>query len=399
MRLCVASSGLGHVARGIESWAQDLGHALARRNLAVILCKGGGEPSSPIERVVPCWTRESSRTRSVLARVPAAVRWRLGLADGYEIEQTTFALNLLRVLRRESIDLLHVQDPRVALLVQKARSSGLVRTRTVLGHGTEEPASFLARIEYLQHLAPWHLEETRAMGVWRETWTAIPNFVDTERFAPGRCDALRAELSVPADAFVVLSVAAVKRRHKRIDHLAREAARALASARDLPLWLVVAGGREEETDDVVSEATRILGDRVRFLLHFPRSRIPDLYRAADVFVLTSLKEMMPMALLEAMASGLPCLVHPHPVMQWMLGPGGRTVDMDEPGALASSLARLAGAARERQELGRRARHHCQGRFGRDRVLDDILRYYDFVVQDRRDISTDRESERVGSWPR
>jgi glycosyltransferase involved in cell wall biosynthesis len=328
--------------------------------------------------------------------VPAAVRWRLGLADGYEIEQTTFALNLLRVLRRESIDLLHVQDPRVALLVQKARSSGLVRTRTVLGHGTEEPASFLARIEYLQHLAPWHLEETRAMGVWRETWTAIPNFVDTERFAPGRCDALRAELSVPADAFVVLSVAAVKRRHKRIDHLAREAARALASVPDLPLWLVVAGGREEETDDVVSEATRILGDRVRFLLHFPRSRIPDLYRAADAFVLTSLKEMMPMALLEAMASGLPCLVHPHPVMQWMLGPGGRTVDMAEPGALASSLARMAGPARERQELGRRARHHCQGRFGRDRVLDDILRYYDFVVQDRRDITTDRESERVGS---
>jgi glycosyltransferase involved in cell wall biosynthesis len=399
MRLCVASSGLGHVARGIESWAQDLGHELARRDLPVIVCKGGGEPSSPIERVIPCWTRESPPARSVLARLPAAVRWRLGLANGYEVEQTTFALNLLRVLRRESIDLLHVQDPRVALLVQKARSWGLVRTRTVLGHGTEEPASFLARIEYLQHLAPWHLEEARSMGVWRDTWTAIPNFVDTERFAPGRCAALRAELSIPADAFVVLSVAALKRRHKRIDHLAREAARALTPARDLALWLVVAGGWEEETDDVVREATRVLGNRVRFLVRFPRTRIPDLYRAADVFVLTSLKEMMPMALLEAMASGLPCFVHPHPVMQWMLGPGGWTVDMNEPGALASSLARLAGSARERQELGRAARHHCQSRFGSDRVVDDIVRYYDFVLQTRPDVPIDHESEGEGCRPR
>jgi glycosyltransferase involved in cell wall biosynthesis len=148
----------------------------------------------------------------------------------------------------------------------------------------------------------------------------------------------------------------------------------------------------------MSEATRVLGDRVRFLVHFPRTRIPDLYRAADVFVLSSLKEMMPMALLEAMASGLPCLVHPHPVMQWMLGPGGRTVDMNEPGALASSLARLAGSEHERQELGRRARHHCQGHFARDRVVDDILRYYDFVIRDKQDITTDRESERGGCRP-
>ena len=37
-----------------------------------------------------------------------------------------------------------------------------MRTRTILAHGTEEPLSFQRKITYLQHLAPWHLEEARA---------------------------------------------------------------------------------------------------------------------------------------------------------------------------------------------------------------------------------------------
>ena len=43
MKICIAASGLGHVARGIEAWAADLGAALAGRGLEVTLCKGGGE--------------------------------------------------------------------------------------------------------------------------------------------------------------------------------------------------------------------------------------------------------------------------------------------------------------------------------------------------------------------
>ena len=46
---------------------------------------------------------------------------------------------------------------------------GLVRTKTILAHGTEEPAAFLKKITYLQHLAPWHLEECRTAGVWKPT--------------------------------------------------------------------------------------------------------------------------------------------------------------------------------------------------------------------------------------
>jgi glycosyltransferase involved in cell wall biosynthesis len=278
------------------------------------------------------------------------------------------------------VDILHVQDPWVALLMQRARDLGLVRARTILAHGTEEPASDLRRIRYLQHLAPWHLEEARRAGAWRDGWTAIPNFVDTERFRPGRADALRRELGLPRDAFVVLSTAAIKRRHKRIDHLVREVADLRRVAPELPVWLVVAGGWEPETDDVVREGTEALKDRVRFLVRFGRERMPELYRAADVFVLASLKEMMPLAVLEAAASGLPCVVHRHPVLQWMVGPGGDPTDMAAPGGLAARLAELALDHAGRRAIGERARRHCEATFARGPVVDEVLRYYEAVSE-------------------
>lgn len=378
-RIAVASSGLGHVARGIEAWADDLAAAIDARGESVILCKGAGTASRHYERVVSCLRREAPATLRLLRYLPRRLSWRIGLGSGYRIEQTTFALNLIRLLRRERADILHVQDPQVAVIAQRARRMGLIRTRTILAHGTEEPPAFLKRIQYLQHLAPWHLEQVRASGVWKPTWTAIPNFIDTERFSPGRADALRAELNIPTNALVVLTAAAIKRGHKRIDHLISEFTKLRQQLPDLPAWLVVAGGWESETDELIAEGTRLLGDRVRFLVRFPRQRMPELYRAADAFALCSLFEMMPIALIEATASGLPCVVNAHPILEWMTGAGGVRVDMAAPGGLSDALTTLLTDPARRHDLGQAAREHCVTNFSRDTVVTQVLEYYKRVL--------------------
>lgn len=379
-RIVIASSGLGHVARGIEAWADDLAAALHARGEDVTLCQGGGVAGHSYAQVIPCFKRESAATRRLLRLLPRRFTWRLGLGSPYDIEQLTFAAGLIRYLRRSRADILHVQDPLVALLAQRACRFGLIRARTILAHGTEESLDFLRRIEFLQHLAPWHLEQARAAGVERAAWTAIPNFIDTDQFAPGRSDALREELGIPTDALVVLSAAAIKRHHKRVDHLIGEFAALRAAAPDLPAWLVVAGGWERDTDALIAEGRRVLGDRVRFLVRFPRTRMPDLYRAADVFCLGSLLEMMPIALLEATGSGLPCVTHVHPVMRWMTGPGGAAIDMSVPGELARTLARLLQDSEERGRLAAAAREHCVRHFGRDAVVDAIRSYYTSILR-------------------
>lgn len=378
-RICIASSGLGHVARGIEAWADDLARALASRGENVVLCKGAGTSQDQLERVVPCWTRESRKTRALLRWIPSAFAWRVGLGSGYAVEQATFARHLIKWLRAEPADVLHVQDPQVAYLVQKSQQRGQIKTRTILAHGTEESFEFQSRITYLQHLAPWHLEEARQAGVHKDSWIALPNFVDTDDFRPGASHSLRRELNIPPDGLVVLATAAIKRHHKRVDYLANEFCTLLNRYPDLNAWLVVVGGWETSTDDVIAEAKQLLGERIRFLVRYPRSAMAELYRAADLFTLASLKEMMPISLLEATASGLPCLIHHHPVMQWMIGRGGESGDFSEPGGWADSAAPLLMDAQRRVALGQRAREHCLQNFSRDRVLSRILSYYDWVL--------------------
>jgi glycosyltransferase involved in cell wall biosynthesis len=398
MHIAIAASGLGHVSRGIEAWAAYLGEALHARGEHVTLFRAAGEPTRPYERLIPCWKRTDDRTARLLHWLPRRLTWRLGLASAYEVEQTTFALNLLGQLRELRIDVLHVKDPQLALLVQRAGELRIVPTRVILSHGTEEPPDFLKKITYLHHLSPAHEEEARAAGASRPTWRMISNFIDTDRFRPAgpSPQQLRQELDIPAAAIVVLCAAAIKREHKRIDYLLDEWRRAREAAPNLPLWFIAAGGRDADTDELIDLGRRTLGDRVRFLANFPLDRMPDLYRAVDLFVLCSLKEMLGTVLLEASASEVPCLVHRHPSMQWVIGPGGRALDMTRQGAAASAIVELAGDADQRRDLGRRARQHCIETFGRERIVDQYLDYYrDVTASDARGGGR-RRSRRRGS---
>jgi glycosyltransferase involved in cell wall biosynthesis len=379
MRIGVAASGLGHVTRGVEAWAAYLGQALAARGEAVTLFRAAGEPLQPYERLVPCWKRSDARTLRLLRWLPHRFFWRLGLGSGYEIEQTTFALRLIPQLRRCAIDVLHVKDPQVALLIQRARSLGLIATRVILSHGTEEPLAFIRKIKYLHHLAPSHMDEARRAGVWRPTWRMISNFIDTDLFRPGDCSKLRAELGIPHEAVVVLSAAAIKSSHKRVDYLLAEFTRLLRNDPDFPVWLVVAGGRGPDTDELLDRGRRLLGNRVRFLVNYPVERMPELYRVADLFVLCSLKEMLGTAILEASASKVPCLVHRHPVMEWVIGPGGEALDMTQEGSVATALERLLHEPARRRALGEQARVYCVETFGSDRIVRQYLDYYEFVL--------------------
>jgi glycosyltransferase involved in cell wall biosynthesis len=303
------------------------------------------------------------------------------LGGPYAVEQTTFALNLFRFLKRNAYDIVHLQDPFSALLLQRFRTLGLLQTLTVLTHGTEEPMEFQKKIDNLVHLAPWHAQQARLSHLDKSNWTMIPNFVDTSVFVPGKNPALRQEFNIPSDAFVIIVSSALKRKHKRIDFLIEEFARLRRAQPELPIWFLFAGGRERDTDALISQGKKLLGDRVRFIVSYPHARMPELLRAADLLVHGSLMEMMPMALLEALASGLPCLVHEHPVMQWMIGPGGMTLDLRSSGQLPEAIAKLVRSPQLSVELSQRARAQCEAYFSREKVVGDILRYYQ-VLTDR-----------------
>ena len=167
VKIAIASSGLGHVARGIETWAKDTAKALAVRGVDVTLFAGAPgisafslHPSSLPVTALPC-ARRGKRLATSLARMTPPFLWRWGLKSNYGWEQFTFWLSLWPKLVRGKFDILHVQDPMVAFWCRKFRRLGLVRAKEILAHGTEEPLEFLEQFECVQHLAPWHEQEAR----------------------------------------------------------------------------------------------------------------------------------------------------------------------------------------------------------------------------------------------
>ncbi len=375
MKLAITASGLCHVARGVETWAAETARAFHQMGEDVTLFKGSGLPKAPYERVCSCVQRGCG-LNTFLNRLLPRPFWHVGLGSSYEIEETTFALHLIPLIAN-GYDIIHTQDPLVALILQRARRMGLMKAPTVLAHGTEEPLRFLEKIDFVQHLAPFHLEEARQAGCHKEGWIAIGNSVDTEVFKPRRGHDLRARYGIKNDSFVVVSVAAVKSHHKRIDYLIREVADfRQATGRDMQL--VIAGARTGETDGLTAMGRGMLGEAVHFLLDQPHERMPEIYGLGDIFVLCSLKEMMPIALLEATASGLPCLVSTHPVVKWMIGPGGEGIHMERPGALSSALKAYLDP-QYRRAKGEAARRHALKNFSKEVIVKQYLAMYRDVL--------------------
>ena len=123
--------------------------------------------------------------------------------------------------------------------------------------------------------------------------------VDLEKFSKSTFDkaAKRRQLGIPEDAILLLSVGELIPRKNHETSI-----RAIA---DVNAYYIIAGDGElrQQLQKLIDEL--VVGDRVKLLGY--RNDVDDLYRASDVFVFPSFQEGLPVAVMEAMASGLPCV--------------------------------------------------------------------------------------------
>ena len=111
-------------------------------------------------------------------------------------------------------------------------------------------------------------------------------------------------------------------------------------------------------DVVAVLADRAIGRDDDVVFVEPTHAMERYYRAADVFVLPSVREAHPVALLEAMACGLPCIasrLEGATDVMMTDGASGRLIDKDDEHALAAALADLLQNQEEANRLGKHAR--------------------------------------------
>jgi glycosyltransferase involved in cell wall biosynthesis len=214
-------------------------------------------------------------------------------------------------------------------------------------------------------------------GFSRSRVEVLYNGIDVVKFsaANDRAEARRA-LQVADGEFVILQVA-------RLDYLKdhgtalRTLARVLKSVPNARLALIGEGPEQSAIEQRVSEYR--LGEAVRFL--GTRTDVHRLLAGADVFLLTSLSEGIPLTVLEAMAARLPVVGTDVGGMSEVVVHGitGYLCRARDDVALADRIARIAGDSELRRRLGEAGYVRAAERFDEARMCADYERHYRELV--------------------
>lgn len=291
-------------------------------------------------------------------------------------------IEIVRYLRREKPDLVHTHCSVPGLIGRlAARLAGVpVVFHTVHGFhfhdGSRGPTRwFYVWIERLAGLLTDRLlSQNRADMEQALRYGIVPaarlqyigNGVALERFQP--------PASRPASEDGVIITCVARMEAVKNHMLLLEAARLLkARGERFQVWLV-GGGELRAQYEAMSEDWG-LSANIRFLGY--RDDIPGLLAQSDIGVLTSLKEGIPRAVLEAMAMSLPVVATRVSGTREVVcdGESGFLVEPDDVHSLASALSRLIADPALRTRLGARGRELVVERFNEADIVRNLERYY------------------------
>ncbi len=208
----------------------------------------------------------------------------------------------------------------------------------------------------------------------------IPNGVEVGRYGrAGDRDAVRDSLGVPRDAFLLACVA--KLYEQKGHAVLLDAFERLQAAGEVHLALLGEGPLRAQLAERIGAA----GLEGRVHLAGIRADVPSVLAASDAFVLPSLWEGLPMALLEGMASGLPVVASRVAGTEEVLTgtDAGLMVEPGDAEALRVALERVIADGELRRRLGAAARERVAERYSVAAQAASHAQLYRDVVARRR----------------
>lgn len=149
-----------------------------------------------------------------------------------------------------------------------------------------------------------------------------------------------------------------------------------------PVVLMVARPVHEKGVDIFRAVAERLKDRANFRLvsHANYRDMPDIYRSADIFVLPSRttdtwEEQYGMALVEAMACGLPIITSTSGAIPEVVGDAGITYQVCDIETASASIIDLLDHPGKMRHLGKRARARALARYDAQKVAKKLATLY------------------------
>jgi glycosyltransferase involved in cell wall biosynthesis len=269
---------------------------------------------------------------------------------------------LVQLFRQYRIDAVHSHEFTMAVYGTAAtRVTGLPHIITM--HGGLKVCKALRRriaLRWAMRTSEYSVMVSRAtckqfsddLGVRPSLFTVVPNGVPV---LTGNAARVREEFGVRDGECVLLAVGVLER-HKGHRVLLEALAQLDHAGMNVPWRLIIAGGAGGEEHQALLRymSEHRLEERVHIALN--RNDVTDLLALADVFVMPSLWEGLPMAVLEAMVAGKAIVASeiagiPEAIVD---GNEGLLVPPGEAGPLAEALRRVLTDSQLRASLSARA---------------------------------------------
>lgn len=204
----------------------------------------------------------------------------------------------------------------------------------------------------------------------------IRNAIPTQRFTCSPVNALRGGWQDEQKRPVILTVARLDQQkgHRFL----------LEAASQIPEACFIFAGDGPERAALTAQAEAAgLRDRCYFLGQ--RNDIPELLASCDLFVLPSLFEGLPLAVLEAMAASKPVITSDIPGSREVVTHNvtGLLTPPGDPAALATAIRRLLDCPAERQHFATAARARVQRDFSVETMVQQVEQVYEELLHNQR----------------
>ncbi len=298
-------------------------------------------------------------------------------------------LRLARILREEQVDVVHAHQYTPFFYSLAARLRGPRLPIVFTEHGRHQPDHprrkrivanrlLISKCDRLFGVG----EAVRQALIANEGLPAsrvkvIYNGIDFETYASGDRIAARRTLNAGPDDFILMQVA-------RLDYLkdhvtAVRAIARIAGQHPQARLVLIGDGPERELIDATARELGVV-DRVQML--GTRRDVAALLPGADVFLLTSISEGIPLTPLEAMAASIPVVATDVGGMREVVieEETGLLAPARDDACLAQHVLRLATNPELRRQMGLAGRARAMRLFDESRMCADYGRHYEEMAR-------------------
>jgi len=305
---------------------------------------------------------------------------------------------------QSKVDIIHLHGfsnkTMLIILMAKIFKKKIIQKMTSLGD--DDPVSiykkklgllkkcFFSRADMYISVNPVMFDEAIKSGISSNKLAMIPNGVDIDRFSPSKSleekTNLRKELNLPKDAVLILFVGFFSK-DKGPDILFDAYKDIVSKFKGRDIRLLFIGPQDinyyeikKDLMEKIKREIKICNMETKVIFIEKTLEIEKYYRASDVFVLPSLREGLPNALLEAMSTGLGCIAsNLEGVADYLISnEEGLVFKKGDTNELSQALVKLINDRRLIVDFGKNARLKIIRDFSINQIAEQYYKIYNLI---------------------